>query len=176
MKSAYHNVPTINGVLQKNGRQWAAKDVRFTADGQRATLLLGFALTDQYLPLAMLAFFVGSMAISGSGPRGPFNPLETAALPDAATSARRTDLFAVAGITQRAARFLGTAAAALPVAMVALLGIGELDSYKVMFVAYALLTVLGALVYSFLSPAVEVRSPTGRRWTNPLRLPSRRTI
>lgn len=43
MTSAYHNVPTINGVLQKNGRQWAAKDVRFTADDQRASLTLDIA-------------------------------------------------------------------------------------------------------------------------------------
>ena len=43
MTSAYHNVPTINGVLQKNGRQWAAKDVQFTADAQHASLTVDIA-------------------------------------------------------------------------------------------------------------------------------------
>lgn len=43
MQSAYHNVPTINGVLQKDGTQWAARDVRFIADSQHASLTLELA-------------------------------------------------------------------------------------------------------------------------------------
>ena len=35
---------------------------------------MGFALSDQYLLLAITTFFVGSLAISGSGPRGPIQP------------------------------------------------------------------------------------------------------
>jgi hypothetical protein len=43
MQSAYHNVPTINGVMQENGRQWAARDVHFSADGKQASLTLDIA-------------------------------------------------------------------------------------------------------------------------------------
>jgi hypothetical protein len=31
MQSAYHNLPTINGLMQSNGRAYAAKDVRYAA-------------------------------------------------------------------------------------------------------------------------------------------------
>lgn len=34
MQSQYHTLPTINGVMQKNGRQFEAKDVQYNADGQ----------------------------------------------------------------------------------------------------------------------------------------------
>ena len=136
---------------------------------------VGYALTDRYLLLAIITFFVGSMAISGSGPRGPFNPLETAALPDAAVAGRRTDLYAVAGIWQRVGRFGGTLSASLPVVLVAWLGIGELDSYKVMFVLYTVLMVLSALLYAGLSPAID-SGAARQRFQNPFTLPSRRTI
>jgi hypothetical protein len=43
MQSAYHNVPTINGVLQRDGRQFAARDVHFTADDRHASLTLDIA-------------------------------------------------------------------------------------------------------------------------------------
>ena len=137
---------------------------------------LGFAFTEHYLLLAFVAFFVGSLAISGSGPRGPINPLETAMLPDAASPERRTDLFAVSGMWQRVGRFVGTLSAALPVALAGFLGITEIDSYKVMFVIYTVLMVGSAGLYMFLSPAVEATSAPGARWQNPLKLPSRRTI
>ena len=136
---------------------------------------IGYALTDRYLLLAMITFFVGSMAISGSGPRGPFNPLETAALPDTASAERRTDLYAVAGFGQRVARFVGTLAASLPVWFVAWFGLSVLDSYKVMFVLYTVLMVLSAAVYIGLSPAIETQA-VHRRFQNPFTLPSRRTI
>ena len=136
---------------------------------------VGYAFTDRYLLLAIITFFVGSMAISGSGPRGPFNPLETAALPDTASAERRTDLYAVAGIGQRIARFAGTLAAALPLGFVAWFGLSELDSYKVMFVVYTVIMLLSAAVYLGLSPAIESRSAR-RGFQNPFTLPSRRTI
>ena len=136
---------------------------------------VGYAFTDRYLLLAIITFFVGSMAISGSGPRGPFNPLETAALPDTASAERRTDLYAVAGIWQRVGRVGGTLSASLPVLLVAWLGVGELDSFKVMFVLYTVVMVLSALLYMGLSPAIETGAARAR-FQNPFTLPSRRTI
>jgi hypothetical protein len=43
MQSQYHNLPTINGVQQKDGRSFEARDVRFTADAQRAMFSLNIA-------------------------------------------------------------------------------------------------------------------------------------
>jgi hypothetical protein len=45
MQSAYHNLPTINGVMQSPGRQFAAKDVRYRANDRFAELRLDLAGT-----------------------------------------------------------------------------------------------------------------------------------
>ncbi len=37
-QSAYHNLPTINGIMQHNGREFRAKNVNHSADKRRATL------------------------------------------------------------------------------------------------------------------------------------------
>lgn len=43
MQSAYHNLPTINGVMQSPGRQFAARDVRYEAGDDYAELRLDLA-------------------------------------------------------------------------------------------------------------------------------------
>jgi hypothetical protein len=43
MQSAYHNLPTIDGVMQSPGRQFAARDVRYEANDDRARLDLDIA-------------------------------------------------------------------------------------------------------------------------------------
>ncbi len=43
MQSAYHNLPTVNGVMQKDGREFAASDVRYHADEKSAELSLNIA-------------------------------------------------------------------------------------------------------------------------------------
>jgi hypothetical protein len=43
MQSAYHNLPTINGISQKEGRAFAAKDVHYVADSMQATLSMDIA-------------------------------------------------------------------------------------------------------------------------------------
>jgi len=43
MQSAYHSLPTIDGVMQAPGRQFAAKDVYYEADDDHAELRLGIA-------------------------------------------------------------------------------------------------------------------------------------
>jgi MFS family permease len=136
---------------------------------------LGFAFTDHYVLLGLISFFVGSLAISGSGPRGPVQPLETASMPDTTTPDHRTELFAIAGIVERAARLLGTLAAALPPVLVAVFDLEELTGFKVMFVGYTVIMLVSAGMYTLVSPAVEVSSAK-RVWQNPLKLPSRRKI
>jgi hypothetical protein len=43
MQSAYHNLPTINGVMQAAGRQYAARDVSFTSDETAAEFVADIA-------------------------------------------------------------------------------------------------------------------------------------
>jgi hypothetical protein len=43
MQSAYHNLPTINGVMQAPGRRYAARDVAYKADDASAALSLDLA-------------------------------------------------------------------------------------------------------------------------------------
>jgi hypothetical protein len=43
MQSAYHNLPTINGVMQKDGRIYEARDVRYKSDAARAVFSLDIA-------------------------------------------------------------------------------------------------------------------------------------
>lgn len=142
---------------------------------------LGFAFTDQYAILALVSFFMGSLAITGGGPRGPVQPLETASLPDTTDAEHRTEIFALAGVIERIARVLGSLAAALPPVFVVIFGLTDIQSFKVMFVAYAVIMLGSAAMYSFLSPTVT-RQPEPanagpkRAWQNPLDLPSRRTI
>lgn len=53
MQSAYHNLPTVNGVMQAPGRQYAAREVAYKADDSHAMLSLDLA--GAYPPEAGLA-------------------------------------------------------------------------------------------------------------------------
>lgn len=54
-------------------------------------------------------------------------------------------------------------------------GTGPLLSFKVMFLAFAGIQLAGAFLYSLISSAVEGEA-SQQKWTNPLKLPSRRRI
>ncbi len=43
MQSAYHNLPTVNGMMQQEGRSYAARDVRYEPDGQFAQIQMDIA-------------------------------------------------------------------------------------------------------------------------------------
>ena len=43
MQSAFHNLPTINGVMQQNGRPYAAKNVKFEAENDHVLFSLDIA-------------------------------------------------------------------------------------------------------------------------------------
>ncbi len=43
MQSAYHNLPTINGVMQKNGREYCAKDVEVNLDLNNPSIFMDIA-------------------------------------------------------------------------------------------------------------------------------------
>ncbi|MDZ7319575.1 MAG: heparinase II/III-family protein [candidate division KSB1 bacterium] len=43
MQSAYHNLPTVNGIMQQEGRNFAARDVQYATDDDHAQLRLDIA-------------------------------------------------------------------------------------------------------------------------------------
>lgn len=55
MQSGYHNLPTINGVDQKEGRKFEAKDVKYTAAKNKTSLSLNIA--DAYPEEAQVVFW-----------------------------------------------------------------------------------------------------------------------
>ncbi len=133
---------------------------------------LALVFIDDFLPLIFIAF-VGSIAVRGG--MGPVQPLVQASLSDTAPAEKRTDLFAVYRIVTMCGAALGALAAGLPVIFQNIFPLNEINAFKVMFIGFAFINVLGATLYSLLSPGVEV-GHSEQRWVNPLHLPSRRLI
>ena len=65
MQSAYHNCPTIDGVMQSAGRQFAATAVSYHADDRAAELHLNLAKA--YPPPAHLAFWNRTLRLDRAG-------------------------------------------------------------------------------------------------------------
>ncbi len=139
-----------------------------------AIAALALVFINDFLPLVLFAFLGALIAIGGAA-GGPTQPIEQASLPNTAPMERRTDLFAVYRIVSTSANALGALAAGLPSLYQRWFAMSEIAAYKTMFVGVAALILLVALLYSLLSPAVEVDSER-RGWVNPLRLPSRGRI
>ena len=136
---------------------------------------LGLFFVDRYLILLVFAFLGSLSTGGGGGGESPAQPLEVASLPDTAPDDKRTDLFAIYNIVARTGGALGALAAGLPDLYQGTFELTTLDAYRVMFVAFAVLQIVVALLYSLLSPGIE-GAPTEQRWSNPLKLPSRRRI
>jgi hypothetical protein len=65
MQSSYHNLPAVNGVMQKDGRQFAARDVKYSATAMRADFSLD--ITGAYPPEAGIKSWVRTLAFERSG-------------------------------------------------------------------------------------------------------------
>lgn len=166
------------------GSAFFAFIVSFIADrvGRKRLLIIftllsagtGIALVfiDNFLLLLLFAF-IGSL--TGRGAMGPVGPLEQASLAETTLSQKRTDLYAVYRIIAVVGAALGALAVGLPVLLQNSAGLDEIISYKVMFIGYACLLLIGVFLYNLLSPSIEVGS-TEQRWANPMKLPSRRII
>jgi len=126
---------------------------------------------DSFLPLMFVAFLGGIHE-----QMGPAQPLEQAGLTDTAPTNRRTDLFAVYRITAVGGTAIGALAAGLPAIFQNAFAIGEIDSFKVMFIIYAAFLAIGILFYSLLSSSIEAGASDKQQWVNPFKLPSRRLI
>ena len=136
---------------------------------------LGLFFVDHYLILLVFAFLGSLSTGGGGGGESPAQPLEVASLPDTAPDEKRTDLFAIYNIVARTGGALGALAAGLPALYQVAFELTTLDAYRFMFVAFAVLQIIGALLYSLLSTEIEGKS-TERTWINPFKLPSRRRI
>ena len=109
-----------------------------------------FALASHPAALAAAAFLG---MVNGMGrDRGPSYVLEQALLPAMASPQRRTLTFAWYTALQDAGHALGSLAAGLPALLAGLLLIGELPSFRLSMLIYALLMGAAALMYLWLSP------------------------
>jgi MFS family permease len=131
---------------------------------------LALVLFDDFLLLLFFAF-LGSL----SGRTNPTQPLEQASLTDTAPPEKRTDLFAIYRIVGVGSTALGALAAGLPTIYQKVFAMSEIDAYKAMFIGFAVILLLRALLYGLLSSSIDV-GISEQRWTNPFRLPSRRLI
>jgi hypothetical protein len=61
MQSAFHNLPTVGSVMQREGRAFAARDVRYAADARRAVLSLDIATA--YPPEAKIRSWVRRLTL-----------------------------------------------------------------------------------------------------------------
>src|SRR5262245_43219264 len=104
--------------------------------------------------ILLIAAFVGNL--SGFVGGGGTGPLEQAVLAVSVTPQRRTELFALSSIAGTIAGSLGALASGVPTLLQHALGLETLASFHPMFVAYAVLAVLTALLYSRLSRQVEL--------------------
>src|SRR4051812_41988123 len=128
--------------------------------GRRRMLLLGallmalagavFALTDQVLVL-LVAAVVGTISPSGKEV-GPFLSVEQAIVPQTTSDDQRTRAFALYNMVGWASGAIGSLLVGLPM----VLGLPELVGYRALMWTYAGVAVLLALLYTQLSPGVEV--------------------
>src|SRR3989454_985152 len=137
--------------------------ISFVADriGRRKTLVffaltdfvagtLLFVSTDWWAPV--LAGIVGNMTV-GAGEVGPFLSLEQAILPRTARADRRTLAFSVYNLVGYGASSAGALLAGLP----------KYVGYSPLFLGYMISGLIGAVLYSSLSGAVEPEPRPARR-------------
>ncbi len=137
-----------------------------------AVMGVALAFTNSFPLLSVMALLTSFSASGGGG--SAVQPLELASLPETAPAHRRTDVFAVYDIAATVATALGALAAGLPQALEGL-GMTELAAMRALFLGYAAFHIAASLCYFFVSVKVETGA-SGQKWTNPLKLPSRRII
>jgi MFS family permease len=143
--------------------------------GRRRMLLVGsllmalagivFALTDDFW-LLLIAGTVGVISPSGNEV-GPFLSVEHAALAQTVPAEHRTVLFAWHNLAASLATALGSLCGGMASELLQASGVSGADSYRPVVVAYGVAGLVLAVLYSQLSPAVEVvvegnRSPGER--------------
>lgn len=137
--------------------------------GRRKMLMIGaglmilagviFALTNNILLLTITAI-IGTISPSGNEV-GPFLAVEQAALPQTTTAKQRTQVFAWYSLLGSVMTGLGSFIGGSIAQTLQTSGQTPLDSYRVVIVGYALLGAVLAIMFTRLSPAVEVEGAQG---------------
>jgi MFS family permease len=154
--------------------------ITFKADrlGRRRTLFVLSLLTAAGslplifhlgLPAMMLIAFLGMLNGMGTD-RSPAFALEQATIPGLVSDQKRTWALAWYSVVLDASGALGALAAGIPIAAQKWWGMDLARSYRLLFIAYAAISVLTALLYLLLSSEVEIRkagAPLGRVSVSP---------
>ena len=132
--------------------------------GRRRTLILGallmaaagfvFAGSTGFLIL-LVAATIGVLSPSGAEV-GPFLPIEQASLTEVTPAARRTDVYAWYNLAASIATASGALVAGLAVGALRGAGWADLEAYRAILVAYALVGLALVPIVRQVSPAVEV--------------------
>ncbi len=135
--------------------------------GRRITLIAGavlmmlsgaaFAATSNRV-LLVTAAIVGVISPSGKE-IGPFLSVEQAALSQLVPDVRRTHVFAWYNLAGSLASAAGALAGGLVVYWLRGLGLAEVDAFRILIVAYAAVGFVLALLFVFVSPAIEAPRP-----------------
>src|SRR5438874_3839350 len=120
------------------------------------TLLGGFALyASPHLPLLLAMAFVGMLNATGTERSATF-ALEQAVIPGLGPETRRTWNLAFYNVLIDGGASLGALGAGLPAFLQHQFNFSLLGAYRVLFLGYSGLYLSTAVLYSLLSPAVEV--------------------
>src|SRR5215831_9486602 len=147
---------TVIGLVIAAGLAGAATGtvfITFKADrlGRRRTL---FVLS--LLPAMVLIAYLGMLNGMGSD-RSPAFALEQATIPGLVPDAKRTWALAWYSVVLDASGAVGALAAGIPIAAEKWWSVDLALSYQYLFIGYAAISVLTALLYLLLSEDVEVR-------------------
>ncbi|MEO8393043.1 MAG: MFS transporter [Chloroflexota bacterium] len=132
--------------------------------GRRRMLIIGsglmifagivFALTSNIV-LLVVAAIIGTISPSGNEV-GPFLAIEQAALPQTTTDNQRTQVFAWYSLLGSVATGLGSLAGGILAQLLQNGGQTPLNSYRAVLIGYALLGGVLGIMFTRLSPAVEI--------------------
>lgn len=114
-----------------------------------------FASTTNYA-LLLIAALIGTINVTGTEV-GAFLSLEQATIPQAFTEEKRTLAFSLYNTAGTLAVALGALLSGVPEFLQHSLGTRPVDSFKPLFILYAIIAVSTAVIYLFLSERVEVR-------------------
>ncbi|MCU0506170.1 MAG: MFS transporter [Chloroflexi bacterium] len=136
--------------------------------GRRRTLLVGaglmllagvvFAVTTDFWVIVISAT-IGVLSPSGNEV-GPFLAVEQASLSHVVGDERRTTAFGWYTVAGALATATGTLVAGVGVQSLLGSGVGTVDAYRMVIVAYAVSGLALAAVFLLLTPAIEVPAPT----------------
>lgn len=118
-----------------------------------------FPATSDVFLLCLIGVF--AVTTSGGGDRTAFISMDTAMLAQTCAPSQRTIAFSWYNLITILTRAIGALLIALPELFQRWAGVGDIDSFRLMFGIYAAIACSGMLLYSRVSPRVEARRAGG---------------